>query len=60
MPVLTSFPSPLALSMYRCIYQVEFSITLQKEFNLPDMSEEDFAGLKTVGDVVKFIEGMKK
>nr|QAA11211.1 plastid acyl carrier protein [Trachydiscus minutus] len=39
---------------------VEFSITLQKEFDLPDMSEEAFAGLKTVDDVVKFIEGIKK
>nr|QAA11187.1 plastid acyl carrier protein [Eustigmatophyceae sp. Bat 8/9-7w] len=39
---------------------VEFSINLQKEFDLPDMSEEAFAGLKTVDDVVKFIEGIKK
>nr|QAA11190.1 plastid acyl carrier protein [Eustigmatophyceae sp. Ndem 8/9T-3m6.8] len=39
---------------------VEFSITLQKEFNLPDLSEEEFSTLKTVGDVVKFIEASKK
>nr|QAA11192.1 plastid acyl carrier protein [Eustigmatophyceae sp. Chic 10/23 P-6w] len=38
---------------------VEFSITLQKEFNLADLSEEEFAQLKTVGDVVKFIESSK-
>ena len=42
------------------ISQVEFSITLQKEFDLPDMSEEEFATLKTVDDVVKFIEAAKK
>nr|QAA11191.1 plastid acyl carrier protein [Eustigmatophyceae sp. Ndem 8/9T-3m6.8] len=39
---------------------VEFSITLQKEFDLPDLSEEEFATLKTVGDVAKFIEKSKQ
>jgi acyl carrier protein len=39
---------------------VEFSMTLQKEFDLPDLSEEDFATFKTVNDVVKHIESVKK
>ncbi len=39
---------------------VEFSMAVQKEFDLPDLGEEDFANLKTISDVVKMVESNKK
>ncbi|EWM20716.1 acyl carrier protein [Nannochloropsis gaditana] len=39
---------------------VEFSMAVQKEFDLPDLNEEDFANLKTIKDVVTMVEANKK
>lgn len=38
---------------------VEFSMAIQKEFDLPDLNEEDMANLKTVKDVVALVEKAK-
>ena len=39
---------------------VEFSMAIQKEFELPDLSEDDLANLKTIKDVVTLVEANKK
>nr|QAA11208.1 plastid acyl carrier protein [Monodopsis sp. MarTras21] len=39
---------------------VEFSMAIQKEFDLPDLSEDDLATFKTLKDVVALVESNKK
>ncbi len=33
-------------------------MAIQKEFDLPDLSEDDMAGLKTIADVVKLVRAV--
>ena len=36
---------------------VELSMALEEEFDIGEMSEEDLAGIKTVGDLVRYLQG---
>ena len=36
---------------------VELSIALEEEFDIGEMSEEDLAAVKTVGDLVRYLQG---
>lgn len=36
---------------------VELSMALEEEFGVEEMSEEDAAGMKTVGDLVRYLQG---
>lgn len=36
---------------------VELSMALEEEFGVEEMSEEDAAGIKTVGDLVRYLQG---
>ncbi len=36
---------------------VELSMALEEEFGVEEMSEEDVAGVKTVGDLVRYLQG---
>ena len=36
---------------------VELSMALEEEFGIGEMSEEDLAGIKTVGDLVRYLQG---
>ena len=36
---------------------VELSMALEEEFGVEEMSEDDAAGIKTVGDLVKYLQG---
>ena len=33
------------------------SLDLEEEFDIGEMSEEDLAGIKTVGDLVRYLQG---
>ena len=33
------------------------TITMEEEFDIGEMSEEDLAGIKTVGDLVRYLQG---
>lgn len=35
---------------------VELSMALEEEFGVEEMSEEDVAGVKTVGDLVRYLQ----
>ena len=35
---------------------MELAIMLEEEFDIPDLTEEDFSRFHTVGDVVKFVD----
>lgn len=36
---------------------VELSMALEEEFDISEMSEEDLATIKTVGDLVNYLQG---
>jgi len=36
---------------------VELSMALEEEFDIGEMNEEDIAGIKTVGDLVQYLQG---
>ena len=36
---------------------VELSMALEEEFDIGEMSEEDLASIKTVGDLVRYLQG---
>lgn len=36
---------------------VELSMALEEEFDIGEMSEEDLATIKTVGDLVHYLQG---
>lgn len=36
---------------------VELSMALEEEFDIGEMSEEDLAAIKTVGDLVRYLQG---
>lgn len=36
---------------------VELSMALEEEFGVEEMSEEDIAAIKTVGDLVRYLQG---
>ena len=36
---------------------VELSMALEEEFDIGEMSEEDLATIKTVGDLVNYLQG---
>lgn len=36
---------------------VELSMALEEEFGVEEMGEEDAAGIKTVGDLVRYLQG---
>ena len=36
---------------------VELSMALEEEFGVEEMAEEDVAGIKTVGDLVHYLQG---
>ncbi|MDY3014958.1 MAG: acyl carrier protein [Evtepia sp.] len=36
---------------------VELSMALEEEFDIGEMSEEDLAAIKTVGDLVHYLQG---
>lgn len=36
---------------------VELSLALEEEFDIGEMSEEDLASIKTVGDLVRYLQG---
>lgn len=36
---------------------VELSMALEEEFDIGEMSEEDMASVKTVGDLVNYLQG---
>lgn len=36
---------------------VELSMALEEEFGVEEMSEEDLAAIKTVGDLVRYLQG---
>ena len=35
----------------------ELAMALEEEFDIGEMSEEDLAGIKTVGDLVRYLQG---
>lgn len=37
----------------------ELSMALEDEFGIPEISEDEFERVKTVGDMVKLVEGKK-
>ena len=36
---------------------VELSLALEEEFDIGEMSEEDLSAIKTVGDLVRYLQG---
>lgn len=36
---------------------VELSMALEEEFGVEEMGEDDLAGVKTVGDLVRYLQG---
>lgn len=36
---------------------VEMSMALEEEFGVEEMAEDDLAGIKTVGDLVRYLQG---